>query len=141
MKKFFDNKHCFVCGPQNPRGLKFKFDYNQDSDEVTADITFAEHFQGWAGVVHGGMVSTVLDEIMVKTTEAKGLICVTAEIFVKFKNPARINTRYSCSGKITDIKRKLVYTESKMINSEKKLIAKASAKFFIVGEKQPFQHE
>jgi uncharacterized protein (TIGR00369 family) len=136
MKNFSDNQYCFVCGLQNPQGLKFKFNYNKTTDEVTSDISFADHFQGWAGVVHGGLVSTVLDEIMVKTTEARGFICVTAEICIKFKNPARINTPYQCSGKILDIKRKLVFTESKMVDTENNLIARAEAKFFITGEIQ-----
>jgi uncharacterized protein (TIGR00369 family) len=135
MSKFSDDNRCFVCGKGNPHGLQFQFEYDPEQDRVTAEIRFMEKFQGWQGVVHGGLISTVLDEVMVKTTGFKNLTCVTAELLVKFKNPAFVNTPYQAIGKILEIKRKLVFTEGFLQDAQDRIIASARGKFFIVDKK------
>jgi uncharacterized protein (TIGR00369 family) len=135
MNKFLDNNFCFACGRDNTRGLQLQFQYDRQHDGVNAEIIFPDHFQGWSGVVHGGLVATVLDEIMVKSTEAKGFVCVTAEIFIKYKNPALTNTKYFVSGKIVDMKRKLIFSEGHISDMDNRIIAHARAKFFIMDRK------
>ena len=56
-----NSRHCFVCGIENPVGLHLRF-YKTGPGEVTADYTAPEHFQGYPGVLHGGIVATILDE-------------------------------------------------------------------------------
>jgi uncharacterized protein (TIGR00369 family) len=135
MNKFSDDNRCFVCGKGNPHGLQFQFEYDPELDQVSAEIRFMDKFQGWKGVVHGGLISTVLDEVMVKTTGFKNLTCVTAELLIKFKNPAYVNTPYQAIGKILEIKRKLVFTEGYLRDNRNRIIASAKGKFFIVGSK------
>jgi acyl-coenzyme A thioesterase PaaI-like protein len=57
-----NSRHCFVCGLANPFGLQLRF-YDANAGEVTADYTVPEHFQGYPGVVHGGIVAAMLDEV------------------------------------------------------------------------------
>lgn len=54
--------HCFVCGLSNPFGLKLRF-YWTAPGEVTAEYTVPVHYQGYPGVVHGGVVAAMLDEV------------------------------------------------------------------------------
>jgi uncharacterized protein (TIGR00369 family) len=54
--------HCFVCGLENPFGLKLRF-YEAQPGEVSAEITVPENYQGYPGVVHGGIVAAMLDEV------------------------------------------------------------------------------
>lgn len=56
------SKHCFVCGVANPFGLHLKFVENVPG-EVTCDCTIPENFQSYPGIVHGGVVSAILDEV------------------------------------------------------------------------------
>lgn len=53
---------CFVCGVSNPVGLKLKF-YQTAPREVTAECKIPEKYQGYPGIVHGGIVASILDEI------------------------------------------------------------------------------
>ena len=53
---------CFVCGPKNPVGLKVSF--NWDGKVARAEFTPNRSHQGWSGVVHGGIISCLLDEAM-----------------------------------------------------------------------------
>jgi len=54
--------HCFVCGVENPNGLHLVFQQTAP-DEVTVEYTVPEQFQGYPGVVHGGIVAAMLDEV------------------------------------------------------------------------------
>jgi len=56
-----NSRHCFVCGLENPIGLHLRF-CKTGPGEVAADYTAPEHFQGYPGVLHGGIVATILDE-------------------------------------------------------------------------------
>jgi acyl-coenzyme A thioesterase PaaI-like protein len=57
-----NSKHCFVCGRDNSYGLKLNF-YETAPGEVVVNYTVPEHFQGYPGVVHGGIVAAMLDEV------------------------------------------------------------------------------
>ena len=61
-----NSRHCFVCGLSNPYGLHLRF-YENASGEVTADYIVPERFQGYPGVVHGGVVAAMLDEAAGRT--------------------------------------------------------------------------
>lgn len=62
LRKQANSRHCFVCGVENRYGLSLKF-YETAPGEVTADYVAPEHFQSYPGVVHGGIVASMLDEI------------------------------------------------------------------------------
>jgi len=55
-------RDCFVCGAHNPHGLRLRF--RREGDEVRADFTPQTQHAGFRGIVHGGILSTVLDEAM-----------------------------------------------------------------------------
>ena len=57
-----NSKMCFICGIENPVGLKLKI-YEVEPGVIESTYTAPEHFQGYPGVLHGGIVATILDEI------------------------------------------------------------------------------
>jgi acyl-coenzyme A thioesterase PaaI-like protein len=57
-----NSRHCFVCGLENPVGLKLKI-YQAEPGVIETTYTAPEHFQGYPGVLHGGIVASLLDEI------------------------------------------------------------------------------
>ena len=56
-----NSRHCFVCGIENPIGLHLKF-YETGPGEVTADLNLPDRYQGYPGIVHGGVIAAMLDE-------------------------------------------------------------------------------
>lgn len=56
------SSHCFVCGVQNPVGLHLDI-YQIEPGVIETTFTAPEHFQGYPGVLHGGIIATILDEI------------------------------------------------------------------------------
>lgn len=132
MEQFTDDNYCFACGSRNPVGLKLDFLYDSETDAMVAHTRFAPHFQGWQGVLHGGLISTVLDEAMVKAAARKGLKCVTAELNVRFKNPALLSKPFTITGKVNDVNRRLITAQGSIVDSDNTLIASANGKFIII---------
>jgi acyl-coenzyme A thioesterase PaaI-like protein len=59
-----DANYCFVCGQDNPRGLKISVTYREAGMAAETELALPREFQGWAGVIHGGILATLLDEMM-----------------------------------------------------------------------------
>ena len=132
MENFIDNQRCFVCGSKNPLGLKLNFKMTPESSQAETEVCFPDHFQGWANVVHGGLVSTVLDEAMVKAAVAGNIRCVTAEMTVKFRKPIQANIIYRVHGKITEDKERILLAEAALRDENGLVFARASAKLFVI---------
>jgi uncharacterized protein (TIGR00369 family) len=129
-----DDRACFVCGEKNPIGLKLRLRVDPERGESSAEITFASHFQGWAGIVHGGLMATVLDEAMIYAAGAKGLKCVTGEMTVRYVKPASTGVAYTVKGRCLEDKGKIVLAESELVDAADTQIARASGKLFKVRE-------
>ena len=130
--KFRDDRTCFVCGEKNPAGLKLRLRMDQARGESNSEVTFAAHFQGWAGIVHGGLVATVLDEAMIYAAGSKDLKCVTGEITVRYVKPALTGVTYALKGRFLEDQGRIVLAESVLVGGEGQEIARATGKLFKV---------
>ncbi len=133
MSGFVDNGGCFVCGPKNPVGLKLDFHFSAPGFSAETELTFPSHFQGWDQVIHGGLLATVLDEVMVKAASSRDMACVTGEMTIKYLRPASPDTPYRLRGVVTTERGKLLTAEGTITDKDETVIAKASAKLIRVG--------
>jgi uncharacterized protein (TIGR00369 family) len=78
-----------VCGDTNARGLRLDFTVAADGS-VSAVFRCENSFEGYAGIVHGGVVSSLLDGAMTNCLFARGIMAVTAELTVRFKHLLRV---------------------------------------------------
>ena len=85
-----------MCGKSNPIGLKLEFAI--EGDEYVTYFTPEKEHQGWVGIVHGGIVSTVLDEVMARSCTSTGINAVTGEMTVRFKQ-ARAGRASGCDSR------------------------------------------
>lgn len=74
--------YCFGCGRANPVGLKLEFAWQ--GDVLHAEFTPREEHQGYPGMTHGGIIATLLDEIMANALFQQGILVVTAEMTVRY---------------------------------------------------------
>ncbi len=100
-----ENSWCFACGPDNPIGLKLKF-YEENGVYKTT-FTADKRHQGYDGIVHGGIVSTLLDEAMGRYIYSKGLHVVTARLDIRYRKPTPIGEKLLISGKVVSQRRKM----------------------------------
>ena len=125
-----DDNYCFACGSENPDGLKLEFEYS-DNNIVKTTYTPPEKFQGWKGIVHGGIITTLLDEVMAKAAIKKGYHILTGEITIRFKNPAKTLEPLFCEAEIEKATKKLLYVKGTAYNNKGELIAEAHSKMII----------
>jgi uncharacterized protein (TIGR00369 family) len=95
---------CFICGVQNPIGLKMALYNDLDNQQVVSTVSVPDHFQGYPGVVHGGIVATILDEVAGRASLITGNdddLMVTVKIEVKYRQPTPTQTPLTVVGRLT----------------------------------------
>src|SRR5512137_1969732 len=127
---FRDDRACFVCGERNPIGLKLRLRTDPEKGRSETEVTFAAHFQGWAGIVHGGLLAAVLDEAMIYAAGAKGFTCVTGEMMVRYIKPVSTGVAYALRGRSIEDKGRIVLAESELVDGAGEQVARASGKLF-----------
>jgi uncharacterized protein (TIGR00369 family) len=121
-----DDHHCFACGMDNPHGLRI--DWKIEGLTTTAEFVADRKYQGWRGIVHGGIVATLLDEAM---TRLAWLVCggaLTAEMTVRYVAPAPIGETLVIRGEIIKESRKIVEMKASLHDASGKLIAHSTGK-------------
>jgi acyl-coenzyme A thioesterase PaaI-like protein len=100
VKPVMDNDYCFACGQQNPFGLHLRFE--AENGGIAAFLTPGPHLQGFAGVLHGGIAATVLDDVMNNlVTRTRGTLVVTAKLELRFRRPVPVGEPLVCHARIT----------------------------------------
>jgi acyl-coenzyme A thioesterase PaaI-like protein len=79
---------CFACGPNNPVGLRLRFE--MDGDRCTTTFTPQEVHQSFSGVFHGGLIAAILDEVMGQHLQILGFRALTGRISVRFRKPIAV---------------------------------------------------
>ncbi len=121
-----DDHYCFVCGEKNPSGLHLTFSL-QEGKVLTEFIPQKIH-QGYKDIIHGGLISTLLDEAMVKAALMQGIHAVTAEITVRFKNPLMAGEKTIVEAAIMRMNKKIIETSAIMKKTDNTIIAEGHAK-------------
>jgi len=114
MNKLKDNDRCYVCGQKNPIGLAVEFTIDREAKRSSARFTPKADHQGYQGIVHGGILTSLLDEAMGKLAFSLGIPAVTAEITVKFKSPATPGEELQVSGKIIEESHRLIQATARI---------------------------
>ena len=112
-----NSRSCFACGAENPDGLRLEF-HKTGSGEVTSHYNVPNKFQGYPGVVQGGIVATMLDEVLIRAHMGEEEIeqprfLFTARLDVRYRKPVPTQTRLRVVG--TAIRRKARSATSKAV--------------------------
>lgn len=102
---------CFACGQSNPHGLRLT-GFRLEGDTYAFDWTPQPHVQGWHQIVHGGIITTVLDEAVTRLLFEQGIPAVTAEITVRFLRPLPVSTPTLVHARKTDQRGRLIRAEA-----------------------------
>ena len=134
MMKLPHTKSCFVCGLNNPLGLKL--DFETDGQIVRARFTPRPEHVGFRETVHGGIISTVLDEVMVWAIGVRiKRFAYCAELRVRFLQPARPLEELMVVGELMENRRnKLFQSKAELQNPRGAVLAAATGKYLPVKE-------
>jgi acyl-coenzyme A thioesterase PaaI-like protein len=126
---------CFGCGRQNPIGLKLTF--FEDGEQVWAPWTPCHEHQGYEGIVHGGLITTVLDEVMGWAIYVRKLWAVTGSMNIHFRKPVQIGEPLTARAWVASVSGRKVDVRAELRrDSDGQLLADATALFIRVPEEQ-----
>ena len=122
---------CFVCGPANPGGLNVRFRLDAD-DVCRAEFTPGAVHVGYDGVTHGGIIFSLLDDVMANYIFLRGERCYTAKAEVRYRQPLPVATPVRLEGRQQRRKGRLAILEGRAIRADTDaVVAEATASFMI----------
>lgn len=126
-------RNCFVCGPENPVGLRLTF--RLEDGECVSEFTPDENHVGYPGVVHGGMIYSAMDDAMANWLYLRGARAYTARCEVRYHEPAAVGQALRLAGRQTGRNRKVAKMEATAVRTaDGRTVATAAAVFVIVDE-------
>lgn len=125
--------NCFVCGVENKYGLNIHF-YETSPVEVVADVTVPEQFQGYPGIVHGGIIAAMLDEVASRTffRGDPPRLVVTGKLNVRYRKPVPVNVPLKLIGRVLQDKGKICTASGQILGQDGERLAEAEVTLFEV---------
>lgn len=122
---------CFACGQQNEDGLRLQ----PAASEGRAVVRWTPpvHYQGWAGVLHGGIISTILDEAMAHAAISLVNHAVTAELSVQFLRPVMTGRELEIRAEVRERRRRILLVGAEVIQ-DGEVRARGEGKFLVVAK-------
>ena len=108
--------NCFACGELNEVGLHLLL--NLESGRCWTELEMPPRFEGWEGIIHGGILCTVMDEVMAWALVVADNWGVTARLSVDFRKPVTVGQRIRAEGWVTDTRRRIHLTAGRMVDAE-----------------------
>lgn len=124
---------CFVCGTENEAGLQIAFRKDAGGGS-RAEFVFRSEHVGWPGIVHGGLLFTLMDEAAAKACTFAGSRCLTAKAEARFRVPARVGDTLVVTGRVTFASSRALRARAEVRNGgdDGELIAELDAMMAIV---------
>jgi uncharacterized protein (TIGR00369 family) len=107
--------NCFACGQLNVHGLHLEL--HAGDDRCWTELTLDRRFEGWEGIAHGGIVCTILDEVMAWALVDHDVWGVTARMQVDFRRPVPIGRPIRGEGRVIETKRRVIYAEGTLLDA------------------------
>jgi acyl-coenzyme A thioesterase PaaI-like protein len=107
--------HCFACGTLNEQGMGLVL--HVEPGRAWTELTLERRFEGWDGIAHGGILCTILDEVMAWSLVGEDNWGLTARLNVEFKKPVEVGTLIHAEGWITRSRRRLVDTAARLLDT------------------------
>jgi uncharacterized protein (TIGR00369 family) len=123
----FADHNCFACGTTNPIGMRLQIELGDG--EARTEWTPTEDFAGWEDKVHGGLLATLLDEVMAWAPASHDSWAVTAEMNIRYRSPANPGERLTATGRVTDKRRRIYRVHGEVHGRDGRLIAEADGRF------------
>jgi acyl-coenzyme A thioesterase PaaI-like protein len=127
-----DANHCFVCGPDNPQGLQVSF--RMEGDLCRAEYTPADHYCGYDGITHGGILFSLLDDVMANWLFLQGERAYTCKCEIRFREPLATGTSLLLESRLLSRKGRMVKLEGRAMTAAGQLVAETTASFIVIAD-------
>ena len=123
----FADHHCFACGATNPSGMHLEIEFGEAS--ARTEWVAGDDFVGWSDKIHGGIVATLLDEVMAWAPASFDSWAVTAEMTVRYRSPASPGERLIAVGRVVERRRRIYDVRGEVRTADGRLVAEGSGRY------------
>ena len=123
----FADHHCFACGATNPIGMRLKIEIGQDMSRAT--WVAGDDFVGWSDKIHGGIIATLLDEVMAWAPASDDAWAVTAEMTIRYRSPASPGEELRAVGRVVGRRRRIYDVTGEVRGADGRVIAEGSGTY------------
>lgn len=127
----FADHNCFACGASNPNGMRLRIELGDGT--ARTEWTAGEAFVGWEGKVHGGILATLLDEVMAWAPSSYDAWAVTAEMHLRYRSPAVPGERLTADAHVVERRRRIYEVHGEVHGHDGRQIAEADGRFLGAG--------
>lgn len=131
-----DDGRCFACGDENPIGLHLKFE-TVGEGQVRARTLLSTDMQGWRGFAHGGIVMTLIDEVMAHAAGAAGQRGVSASMNIRFRRPVPLGVPIELRARVISRKMRVYNLEAGVYDADGAILAQGTGTFISRGSVEP----
>jgi uncharacterized protein (TIGR00369 family) len=123
---------CFGCGGGNARGMKLTFEQDDVARKIVGRFRLGAEYQGAFGIIHGGVIAVVLDEVMGKVCRFRGVRAVTAEMNVEYLKPVWVDADLVVEGYEKEIEGRNLHLIGEIKDRSGRLLARSRGRFVIL---------
>jgi uncharacterized protein (TIGR00369 family) len=123
---------CFACGGGNAGGMQLTFDQDDAARRIRGGFSLGAEYQGGSGFVHGGIIATLLDEVMAKVSRFSKDRAVTAGLTVEYVKPVPVGQRFVVEGWEVERKGRSIFREAEIRAASGALLARGRGHFIQV---------
>ena len=126
--------YCFGCGDSNPIGLRLK--HRIEDERLVTDFVPQEEHQGWPGIVHGGIIATLLYEVLENLPYHQGAVTMMRSMENRFRRPAKTGERIVARSWLVEQRGRNMSVSATLANEDGELIAEGNAELVVLSENQ-----
>jgi len=129
---------CFVCGPDNPDGMRLVFTLDEERQTFVCDFTLDKRYTGPPGHCHGGIIAAILDDAMGKVNKLRHVIALTKEMTVEYLKPVPLHKPLRVEGKEVSVHGRQHINMAEMFNDKGEVLARSRGTFIAIDPEKMF---
>ena len=130
--------HCFVCGPNNPDGMRLKFVLDEERQTFVCRFRLGKRYTGPPGHCHGGIIACILDDAMGKVNKLHQVIALTREMTVEYLKPVPLHKPLRVEGREVSVSGRQHINIAEILNDKNEVLARSRGVFIAIDPEKMF---
>jgi uncharacterized protein (TIGR00369 family) len=130
--------YCFVCGMNNPDGMRLKFTLDEERQTFVSRFRLSKRYTGPPGHTHGGIIASILDDAMGKVNKLHNVIALTKEMTVEYLKPVPLHQPLRAEGRGISIEGRRHTNMAEILNEKNEVLARSRGLFIAIDPKKMF---
>jgi uncharacterized protein (TIGR00369 family) len=130
--------HCFVCGQNNPDGMKLKFILDEERQTFVCRFRLGKRYTGPPGHCHGGIIASILDDAMGKVNKLHQVVALTREMTVEYLKPVPLHKPLRVEGREVSVDGRHHVNAAEILNEKGEVLARSRGIFIAIDPEKMF---